>query len=74
MRFYVTDGVYFTTKEAAEKAAREVAANSFSPVDVELVEVATTRDNILRMLNVEGGHTETKATVYSAKGKRKNDD
>lgn len=71
MRFYTCDGTYFTTQEAASKAAREMAANSYHDVPVERVEVDTTRENVLRMLNVQGGHTETVEVVYTAKAKLK---
>lgn len=71
MKFYTADGVYFLTKESAERAARQSATNSYYDVDVERVEVETTRENILRMLNVDGGHTVSKEIVYTAKAKLK---
>lgn len=71
MKFYTADGSYFLTKENAERAARDVAANSYHDVTVERVEVDTTRENVLRMLNVEGGHTVSQEIVYTAKAKLK---
>lgn len=71
MRFYYSEGVYYTTQEAACKAARDSAAGSYQDVPVERVEVDTTRDNVLRMLNVEGGHTQMMEVVYTAKAKLK---
>jgi hypothetical protein len=42
---------------------------------VDQVEVDTTRENVLRMLNVDGGHTTTvKSAVYRTKGRKKDDD
>lgn len=71
MKFYTTDGVYFLTKEEAVKRAREAAAESYHHVDVQRVEVDTTRDNVLRMLNVDGGHTQDIETVFTAQAKLK---
>jgi ribosomal protein L23 len=71
MKFYTADGVYYLTKQEAEKRAREAAAESYYDVTVERVEIDTTRDNILRMLNVDGGHTVDKGVVYTAKAKLK---
>lgn len=71
MRFYVADGTYFATKDEAERSAREKAVDSYHDVQVELVEVETTKANVLAMLNVEGGHTKALGVVYTAKGKKK---
>ncbi len=71
MKFYVADGKYFLTKDDASRSAREVAASSQHDCDVEIVDVGTTRDVVLRMLNVEGGHTTSHGVVYTAKAKKR---
>ena len=71
MRLYCTEGKYFAIKRDAEKEAREIAKNSYSDVKVEYVFVATDKSNVIRMLNVEGGHTQTLEVVYTTKGRKK---
>jgi hypothetical protein len=56
MRFYYVnaaiDGApYTTTLEEAKRVARNAASNSYNDVVVELVEVATDKENVLRLLN-----------------------
>ena len=60
MRFYhvsaAIDGAPYTaTLEEAKRIARNAAANSYHDVVVELVEVATDKENILRLLNNAAG-------------------
>lgn len=76
MKFYFisadTDSSpYTSTLDEAKRQAREAAANSYDDVDVQQVEVATDRANILRLLNVDGGTQVPIKVVYTAKAKRK---
>lgn len=70
MRFYSTEGKYFTTLGEASRWARSEAKIGLRDVEVHLVEVSTKRDNVLRMLNTEGGDTTFVDVVYIANGKR----
>ncbi len=70
MKFYSTEGKYFATLGQASRFARLEARAHRRDVEVQLVEVSTKRDNILRMLNVEGGDTVFVDVVFIAAGKR----
>ena len=74
MRFYhvsaAIDGApYTTTLEEAKRIARNAAANSYHDVVVELVEVATDKENVLRLLNNAAGTHITQGVAYTAKAK-----
>jgi hypothetical protein len=76
MKFYrVTadcDGMpYCATLDEAKKAARHYAASSYHDIEVEQVEIATDRANILRLLNTAGGTDVSVGIVYTAKAKLK---
>ena len=75
MRFYhvsaAIDGAPYTaTLEEAKRIARNAAANSYHVV-VELVEVATDKENVLRLLNNAAGTHITQGVAYTAKAKLK---
>jgi hypothetical protein len=75
MRFYFVNAEgaapYYTTMGEAKIEARRIAADSFHPIDVHQVEIATDRANILRLANVGAGtHTDV-GIIYTAKGKLK---
>jgi hypothetical protein len=70
MKFYSTEGKYFTTLGEASRHARQEARAGRRDVEVQLVEVSTKRDNVLRMLNTDGGDTVFVDVVYIANGKR----
>jgi hypothetical protein len=66
------DGMpYCATLAEAKQAARYYATTSYHDIDVEQVEIATDRANILRLLNTSGGTDVSVGTVYTAKGKLK---
>lgn len=72
MRFYFInhDGVpysHYATLSEAKKAAKEAAKLSYDEVNVELVDVLTTKDNILRLLNTDSGTQVSIETVFTAK-------
>ena len=76
MRFYhvsaAIDGAPHTaTLEEAKRIARNAAANSYHDVVVELVEVATDKENVLRLLNNAAGTHITQGVAYTAKAKLK---
>lgn len=71
MKFYYTENHFWRTKAEAARIARDAAKDSYDDISVDLVEVDTTRDNVLRMLNDSGGMMRVLATVYVAKGKLK---
>ena len=77
MKFYFVnadteeDPPYYATLDAAKKAARRAAADSYDDIEVEQVEVDTSKDNILRLLNTAGGTHIGKGVVYTAKARRK---
>lgn len=70
MKFYSTEGQYFTTQHEASRRARELAKEHRRDVEVHSVEVSTKRDNVLRMLNYAGGDTTFVDVVYVAVGRR----
>ena len=55
----------------AKLAARVAAENSFEDIEVHQVEVATDKETILRLLNVEGGTQQLVSVVWRAKAKLK---
>ena len=71
MKFYTCEGKYFTKQTDATKFAREEAKNSYSDIEVQRVSVALDRENVLRMLNVDGGHTVEEEIVYVTRGRLK---
>ena len=76
MRFYhvsaAIDGAPYTARlEEAKRIARNAAANSYHDVVVELVEVATDKENVLRLLNNAAGTHITQGVAYTAKAKPK---
>jgi hypothetical protein len=74
MRFYYINSgedshvPYTTTVEEAKRVARE--AQSRFPIEIHEVEVATVRENILRLLNNAGGTHVLKRTVCTVSPKR----
>jgi hypothetical protein len=70
MKFYSAEGKYFATLGQASRFARLEAKANRRDVEVHMVEVSTKRDNVLRMLNTEGGDTVFVDVVYIANGKR----
>lgn len=71
MKFYTCEGKYFTKQSDANKAAREEAKTSYSDVEVQRVSVALDRENVLRMLNMDGHHTVEEEVVYVTRGRLK---
>ena len=76
MRFYYVsaaiDGAPYTaTLEEAKRVARNAAANSHDDIVVELVEVATDKENVLRLLNNAAGTHIAQGVAYTAKAKLK---
>jgi hypothetical protein len=76
MRFYhvsaAIDGAPYTAMlEEAKRIARNAAANSYQDVVVELVEVATDKENVLRLLNNAAGTHIPQGVAYTAKAKLK---
>lgn len=69
MRMYVVEGRYVATKAEAVAEAQRLANEKGYDVPVENVYVSLHKVNVLRMLNVEGGHTETLEVVHMAKPK-----
>lgn len=69
MKLYFTDSRYYGTKGEAMKAAREAARQAYDYTPVDLVMVATDKANILRLANVEGGHTITLKEIARIPGK-----
>jgi hypothetical protein len=72
MKFYYInadmEGMPYTkTLADAKRLAREVAANSHHDIEVDLVDVATDRETMLRLMNNTGGFQTTIRTVYTAK-------
>lgn len=65
------EGPYFTTLDVAKRKAREVAKNSYDDISVEVVDVATDKENVLRLLNVDTGTHESQGVVYTAKAGKK---
>jgi hypothetical protein len=70
MKFYTVDGTYFITLKEARRQAQSQAVDSFHDVEVNIVEVSNDRINLLRMLNVDGGHTVIGDVVFVAKSKQ----
>jgi hypothetical protein len=71
MRFYFVNGAerpYTATLEEAKKLAR-IVAESYNTATVELVEVDTTKENILRLLNIDTGTHNTVREVYTTRKK-----
>lgn len=62
---------YVGTLDAAKRLARTVAEDSYEPVNVHHVEVATHRDAILNLLNIGPGAHDDLGIVYTAKAKKK---
>jgi hypothetical protein len=77
MKFYFVssaeDAPFSATLAEAKSYARHIAATSYSDIDIELVEIDTTKENILRLANVAGGYMRTIKTVYTAKAKLRKD-
>lgn len=76
MKFYFVNAdvggePYTATLDAAKRLAREAASNSYHDVDVEVVEVSTDKENVLRLLNIAGGTHASQGVVYTAKAKKK---
>lgn len=73
MKLYYCDGMYFAKQSDANRFARELAKTSYSDILVLRAEVATSRDNVLRMLNQEGGDSilDTDEPVYVTRGRLK---
>ena len=76
MKFYYVnaaiDGAPYTaTLEEAKRVARNAASNSHNDVVVELVEVATDKENVLRLLNNAAGTHIAQGVAYTAKAKLK---
>ena len=76
MRFYYVsaaiDGAPYTaTREEAKRVARNAAANSHDDIVVEQVEVATDKENVLRLLNNAAGTHIAQGVAYTAKVKLK---
>jgi hypothetical protein len=75
VRFYFVVGMdggmpYTATLDEAKKKARETAAETSHDIEVEQVEVETTKENILRLLNVDMGVHTSNGVVYTAKAKK----
>ena len=71
--YYVSgdcEGPYHATLDAAKRQARDAAAESCFDVPVHRVEVETTQDSILRMLNNTGGYHYDRGVVYTAKARK----
>jgi hypothetical protein len=68
MKFYLVEGGHHhPTLEEAKTEACYMARTSFHDVSVDRVEISTTKENMLRLLNDSGGTHITEATVYIAK-------
>ena len=75
MKFYYVDGEHWTTLKEAKQAARRLASESYHDVKVNQIEIATTKENILRLLNDAGGtHTTIAEAIFVAKAKLKKED
>lgn len=73
MKFYSVEGTYFAKMGDATKHARTVTKETRTSTEVHAVEVSTKRDNILRLLNMEGGDTVFGEIVYVASGRKRRD-
>jgi hypothetical protein len=75
MRFYYVDSgdlsPYHATLASAKKDANALAKDSHDDINVKVVEVSTDKENVLRLLNSNGGHTSFGDVVHTAKAKRK---
>ena len=75
MKFYhVNSGdlsPFYSKLSEAKKDARHAAKTSYHPVEVTRVEIATDRDNILRLANSSGGIMDSLDVVYVAEPKLK---
>lgn len=74
MKFYYTNTLYFGTQEDAKKEARYAASEGYDDICVNLVEVDTTKANVLRMLNNGAGVHRSLKTVFIAKAKLEKDE
>ena len=73
MKLYYVNGEeapYLSRLDEAKKLARHAARDSYDDIDVQLVEIDTTKANVLRMLNNSGGTTRFLDIVFTAKAKK----